>query len=343
MDETVRFGIAGTGRISDWVLKGALEDPRFKAVAVCSRSLGRAREYIASHPEAFGPDAKAYDSIEDMASDPEIDAVYVGTPNNTHLHYTLASLERGKHVLCEKPLGCSVPEVEQMIAASRGKGLVLMEAMISTLNPNFLKAKALMPEIGPVRSYVSSFCQYSSKYEALQKGVMASCFDPRCGGGAMVDIGIYTVYPAVVLFGAPERIGSEVVRYDTPYGKTDIQGSVILRYPGMTAALTYSKVADSVVPTEISGEKGSLVMEQVHICRKAEYIRRGTPKSLGGKPSERSIIGEGLPHDPYFYEFEEFISLVNRNKAGEPVVESAINSHSASLETERIMETALRL
>ena len=342
MQNIVRFGVAGTGRISDWVLKGALEDPRFKAVAVCSRSIERAREYIASHPEAFSPEARAYDSIEDMASDPEIDAVYVGTPNNTHLHYTLAALDGGKHVLCEKPLGCSVAEVEKMIAASHDRGLVMMEAMISTLNPNFLKVRELLPAIGPLRSFVSSFCQYSSKYDALKKGVMANSLDPRSGGGAMGDIGIYTVYPAVVLFGAPEKVSSAVVWYETPFGKTDIQGSVSLQYPGMTASLTYSKVADSVVPTEISGEQGSLVMDQIHICYGARRITRGTPKSLGGKPSETTLLADGLDHNPYFYEIEEFINVVMKNRSGDGAVESMINSHAASLETMRIMGAALK-
>jgi len=268
--------------------------------------------------------------------------IYVGTPNTTHLHYTMVSLMAGKHVLCEKPLGCSVAEVEKMISASRARGLILMEAMVSTLNPNFRKAREAMSKVGTVRSYVSSFCQYSSKYDALQKGVMASCFDPRVGGGALVDVGIYTVFPAVALFGAPEKISSSVIRYRTPVGETDIQGALQLEYPGMTASLVYSKVADSLVPTEISGEKGSVLMDQIHICRKVTHISRGAPKSLGGTPSVETVLGEGLGHSEYFYEIEEFINLVERHRRGERVVESSVNTHAVSLGTERIMEAALR-
>ena len=78
----IRFGIVGTGRISDWVLKGAGQDERVKVTAVCSRSVEAAEAFIDRNPLAA--DAKIYTSVEEMAADPEVDAVYIGTPNQTH-------------------------------------------------------------------------------------------------------------------------------------------------------------------------------------------------------------------------------------------------------------------
>ncbi|MBO6083099.1 MAG: Gfo/Idh/MocA family oxidoreductase, partial [Bacteroidales bacterium] len=92
----IRFGIVGTGRISDWVLQGAIQDPRFQAVAVCSRKADTAAAFISSHPQVFGPDAKAFTSIEAMAACPEVDVIYIGTPNTTHCPYTLAAIAAGK-------------------------------------------------------------------------------------------------------------------------------------------------------------------------------------------------------------------------------------------------------
>ena len=134
----VRFGIIGTGRISDWVLKGAAQDPRIKVAAVCSRTAKAAEAFIARNPMAAG--AKIYTSVEAMTSDPQVDAIYVGTPNQTHCEYTMTSLKAGKHVLCEKPLALNAAEGRRMIEAARESGCLLMEAMVSTLNPNFIAA-----------------------------------------------------------------------------------------------------------------------------------------------------------------------------------------------------------
>lgn len=330
----IRFAIVGTGRISDWILKGALEVPGFKAAAVCSRSAEHARAFIGRHPEAFDGDALVFTDIDEMAACPAIDAVYIGTPNTTHCDYTLRCLSKGKAVLCEKPLACSTPEVLEMVGAARKYGVLLMEAMISTLNPNFLKVKEMLKEIGPVRHYHSGFCQYSSKYDALRKGVVASSFNPLMGGGALADIGVYTTYPMIALFGAPESVESHKVMFPTEYGPVDIQGSAVVKYPDMTASLTYSKVVDSLLPTEICAEGGNILLDAIHICRHVEWAPHAAPTSGRGPQAGRMVIADGLGHDEYFYEFEEFIRLMEAGKT-----ESSINSLDVSLANRRLMDT----
>ena len=164
----LRFGVIGTGRISDWVLKGASQDPRIKVTAVCSRTAEAADAFVKRNPLAEG--AKIYTSVADMAADPQVDAIYIGTPNHTHCDYTITCLEAGKHVLCEKPLAVNAAEGRKMIEKAQEKGLLLMEAMISTLNPNFRAAAERLSEIAPIRNYTSHYCQYSSKYDAYKRG-----------------------------------------------------------------------------------------------------------------------------------------------------------------------------
>jgi len=334
--QKIRFGIAGTGRISDWVLKGAILDERFQATAVCSRSEDNARAFIENHNEAFTKDAKIFTMIEDMASCPEVDAIYVGTPNATHLPYTLAALRQGKHVLCEKPMGQSEAEVRQMIDAAKENDAVLMEAMISILNPIFRKARTRLGELGPIRHYSSSYCQYSSKYDALKKGVVANSFNPKMGGGALPDIGIYTTYPLISLFGYPRKVDSSLVNIPSNEGDVNIQGNVSLHYPGMTANLSFSKAVDSFAPTEICGENGNIIFDQIHIVRKARFIPHGTPMSGRGKSEAGEIIGEGLEKDEYFYEFEEFLNVIENNER-----ESKINTLETSLLNARLMDEIL--
>lgn len=330
----IRFGIIGTGRISDWVLAGAAQDPRIRVTAVCSRSAANAEAFIRRHPIAKG--AVIYTSVDEIASDPEVDAVYIGTPNQTHCGYALACLEAGKHVLCEKPLAVNASEGRMMFDAARKNGCLLMEAMISTLNPNFRNVAVRIGEIAPVRHYSSFFCQYSSKYEALKKGVAASSFHPLYAG-ALRDVGIYTLYPMVSLFGKPDDVHAEVTTFPTPDGPVDVHGTLSCRYEGMTVTLNYSKICDSFIPTEIAGENGNLLLDEVHIARRAQMIPHGVPSSGQGPKAEGETLSEGLPCNEYYYEFKEFADVLEDGR-----IESEINSSATSLAVLEIIDDVLK-
>ena len=329
----VRFGITGTGRISDWVLMGAAQDPRIKIDAVCSRTAGAAEAFIARNPLAAG--AKVYTSVEEMVADPQVDAVYIGTPNQTHCLYTITALKAGKHVLCEKPLALNAEEGRQMVQAARKNGRLLMEAMVSTLNPNFIAVASRISEIAPVRQYSSYFCQYSSKFEALKRGEVGTAFKPGTAG-ALRDVGVYTLYPLVALFGKPSSVKGKLSTWQTPEGETDVYGTAYLGYDGMDATLTWSKTFDSFQPTEIAGENGNLILDEIHIARKAEIVPHAAPTSgLGPKPG-RTVIGEGLPYNEYYYEFKEFADLIDQGKT-----ESYHNSLETSLSVLEIIDRLL--
>ena len=334
----VRFGIIGTGRISDWVLKGAAQDPRIKVAAVCSRTAKAAEAFIARNPMAAG--AKIYTSVEAMTSDPQVDAIYVGTPNQTHCEYTMTSLKAGKHVLCEKPLALNAAEGRRMIEAARESGCLLMEAMVSTLNPNFIAAAARLREIAPIRSYSSSFCQYSSKFEALKRGEVGTAFKPGTAG-ALRDVGVYTIYPLVSLFGRPSEVTGRLTTVKTDEGDADVYGTACLKYEDMDAVLTWSKAYDSFQPTEIAGEKGNLVLDEIHIARKADVLFIGKRENVGDYVNAADIYvsaskSEGLPFNEYYYEFKEFADLVEEGRT-----ESASNSLETSLITLEIMDELL--
>lgn len=324
----IGFGLIGTGRITDWVLRGAREEPRFEAVAVCSRSREKARNFASSHGIPT-----ACEGLDELLSLPGIDAVYVGTPNHTHASIAILCLEAGKHVLCEKPLASNASEAARMIEAARSNGVILMEAMISTLSPNFRKIADMLPSLGKVRRYNASFCQYSSKYEALKAGKVASSFDPLCAGGALMDIGIYTIWPMVSLFGEPEDVEARMTCLDIPgHGRTDLQGQALFTYPGMEAQVSWSKIADSFLPTEIAGENGNLVMDQIHISSSLLWHPHGAPSSGRGERSRGEDLSQPGGHDEYYYEFREFIDCIEEGR------ESRINSPEKSLAVMRIMD-----
>ena len=324
----VRFGLVGTGRITDWVLKGAFEDPRFLAQAVCSRSQENAEIFAAKYNIPG-----IYTDLEAMASSPDIDAVYIGTPNHTHAEIAIKCMNHGKHVLCEKPFASNAEEAERMVAAARKNGVIIMEAMISTLSPNFRKVCELLPQVGNIRHYSASFCQYSSKYDALKNGIVAASFDPLCSGGASMDIGVYTIWPMVVLFGNPSGIFSNLMTYHIPeHGLTDLQGIVDFKYDGFNATVIYSKISDSYLPTEIAGEDGNIILDKIHTCRDLKYIPHAIPSS--GRGTQLMIEDYTITetHDPYYYEINEFLDCIQKGE------DSQINSPERSIMVMRILD-----
>jgi predicted dehydrogenase len=339
----MRFGIIGTGRISDWVLKGAVLEPRFVAAAVCSRSEDTAIAFAAKHSIP-----KTFTDIGLMASDPSIDAIYIGTPNHTHHDIAIECMSHGKHVLCEKPLASNAREVREMIAAARANGVVLMEAMISTLSPNFRMVQERLKSLGTVRHYSGTFCQYSSKFDQLKRIIageedspVPSSFNLERSGGALMDIGIYPIYPMVTLFGRPKSVKANVTTCKVPTsegsGNIDLQGCATFEYDGMSATAMYSKIADSRLRTEISCEDGILSLDQIHITRQVDFIPHGTPTSgRSSGPSKEDIT---VPCDPdeYLCEFKEFIDVIDNGR-----MESTNNSLANSLIVAEIMDEIRR-
>ena len=136
LNRKVRFGVVGTNVITDTVINGGLQDERFEVTAVCSRTQEKAEAFAAKYNIPY-----TFTSIEEMASSDCIDAVYIATPNSCHAAQAIVCMNNGKHVLCEKPFAANAKEVKEMIEVAKANDVTLMEAMISTLNPNFLLLK----------------------------------------------------------------------------------------------------------------------------------------------------------------------------------------------------------
>lgn len=321
----VRFAIIGTNFISDWVIKGAREDSRFELVAVYSRNRETAENFAGKHSTPL-----IFTSLEELAGCSEVDAVYIASPNSMHARQSIMMMKHGKHVLCEKPLASTAQEVTEMIEVAHRHGVTLMEAMKPTLTPNFGVVLENLSRIGKIRQYVSSFCQYSSRYDRYKAGEMLNAFNPELASGAMMDVGIYTLYPLVILFGRPES----VLAYATllPSG-VDGAGTVILQYKDFTATLIYSKIADAYLPTEIQGEEGTISLDKVNIIGEVKlYPRKFATSGIGPAP-EPEMLSSIAAHDEYFYEIQEFINLIEQGRQ-----QSEINSWENSLITLEIID-----
>ena len=317
----IRFGIVGTNFISDWIIAGARQEERFELVAVYSRSQQTADAFAAKHqiPHTFT-------SLEAMAKSQLIDAVYIASPNFLHASQSLLCMQHGKHVLCEKPFASNAREAKTMIAAAEKYRVTLMEAMKPTLTPNFSVVMENLHRVGKLRHYFASYCQYSSRYEKFKAGIPVNAFDPSLSNGAIMDIGVYTIYPMVVLFGKPEKIKAQGVLLETG---ADIFGTVNFEFKnGMNATIIYSKVSDSVLNTEIQGESGNILLDRINLIKQVSYIKGGLASMGKGMMSEPEDLSVETNKDEYYYEIKAFIDLIEAGK-----LESEINSHANSLIT----------
>jgi D-xylose 1-dehydrogenase (NADP+, D-xylono-1,5-lactone-forming) len=196
--DKVRWGILGPGGIANRLLQDAGWASNFTVVAAGSRNLERAQEFTAR----FGI-PRAYGSYEALLADKEVDAVYIGVPNKLHHPMTMLALAAGKHVLAEKPYTRHPAEVTEAFDAADAAGLHLMEAFMWRHSPQTRRLMELLPEVGELQSVRTAFSF------AMEKTVDVR-LDPELDGGALMDVGCYSVSGARLIAGAdPIRVYGE--------------------------------------------------------------------------------------------------------------------------------------
>jgi predicted dehydrogenase len=222
----VRWGIMGAGRISRKFVEALALTSGARVVAVGSRSLedGRAFADALRIPVAHG-------SYEALACDPTVDVVYIGTPHTAHKENTLLCLKNGKAVLCEKPFALNRRDAQAMVDAARLRRVFLMEAMWTHFFPAVAKAKALIAEgaIGEVRMLQSSF-GFRAGWDPEGR-----LLNPELAGGALLDVGVYPVSLAHLVFGREP----DMVKAVAHLGETNVdeQTGILLGYAGGAIAV----------------------------------------------------------------------------------------------------------
>ncbi|MGZ9585749.1 Gfo/Idh/MocA family protein [Paenibacillus marinisediminis] len=316
----IRFGMIGTNKIADEFVKAAAAVDNVRIAAVYSRLNDTAASF--AHKHAI---ARTYTDLDTFASDPELDAIYIATPNIVHAPQAMLFLRHGKHVLCEKPITTNVRELQQLIAAAKQHGVLLMEAMKPACLPAMAELRSLIESIGPVRRAVFSYCQYSSRYDAFKRGEVMNAFKPELGNGSLMDIGVYCVHPLVALFGAPANIHAKGYTLSTG---VDGSGLLTLSYPEMDALISHSKITDSYLPSEIQGEQGTILIDRISTPQQLVLHLRGKEPQILDYTCELPIMA---------YEIQHFANSVEQGLTEAPLV-----PHAVSLETTRIMQEARR-
>ncbi|MDK9696333.1 MAG: Gfo/Idh/MocA family oxidoreductase [Siculibacillus sp.] len=211
-----RWGILSTAKIArELVIPAILDSSNGVVAAIASRDEARAAELARRFgvPRTFG-------SYEAMLADDAIDGVYVPLPTAQHVEWTLRAVEAGKHVLCEKPIALSAPEIDALIAARDRVGVTVSEAFMVTYSPVWAKVRELLASgaIGRLRQVQGAFTYYNRDPANMRNR-------PELGGGGLPDIGVYpTVTTRFATGREPVRVQASLER-DPDFG-TDCWASV---------------------------------------------------------------------------------------------------------------------
>jgi scyllo-inositol 2-dehydrogenase (NADP+) len=294
----LNFGTVGTSWISESFISAAKLSGKWELKSVYSRSTEKAEQFA----EKNGAQAY-YTNLEDMAVSPDIDAVYIASPNSLHFEQAILFLKNKKHVICEKPMFSNLKELDEAYRIAEENGVYLTEAIRNIHTPNLKVLKKELNRAGKLRSAILTYIQYSSRYDLVLKGEAPTVFSPEYSGGALADLGVYPIFLAVALFGEPNKVTYSAVVLPTG---VDGSGTLVLEYPGFICTIVCSKISHSIIPCEIHGEKGTFVLEDAApISSIAFYDSRS---------KERLQFGEEQEEEDMVYEAARFAEIIEKRQ-----------------------------
>jgi predicted dehydrogenase len=261
----------------------------------------------------------AHGSYEDLAADPSVDAIYIGSPHSEHETHALLCLRAGKHVLCEKPLALNAAQAARMIGLARSHDRVLMEAMWTRFLPAMISLRDQIGAgaIGEVRLIQADF-GFQAAFDPESR-----LFAPRLGGGALLDVGIYPLNLAFMLAGEPVEV--QAVANLAPTG-VDAEGAVLLRHPeGQLSLLACSFRADTPRDARIVGTDGTITIGERWWAASRYVVHRAD-----GREEVFQFANRG---GGYTHEAEAFMDLIRSGQ-----LESAVMPPDESLAILRAMD-----
>jgi predicted dehydrogenase len=271
-----RWGILGTGKIAKRFMQAAFYVPEAQVVAVGSREQHTADQFGAQYGIP-----KRYGSYDALLHDAEVEIVYIATPHTLHAENTLAALQAGKHVLCEKPFTINAQQAEQVIRAARASGKFVMEGMWTRCFPvvREIVRRIQTGELGEIR-YLQADFGFRPEFNPASR-----LFAPELGGGALLDVGVYPIALAFLVLGAPKQVVSHATLGAT--GVDELCSMLFL----------YDNGAQAVMSASLQVE----MPKQANICGTLARIQLPAP---WWKPSEAYLIRNDGTTEHLLYPYE---------------------------------------
>ncbi len=308
----IRFGVIGAGRIARTFAE-ALKKTEGCAYAIASRDAAKAEAFKTMHGFEV-----AYGSYEAMLNDPLVDCVYIATPHAFHKAQMLLAIDHGKAVLCEKAFTVNAAEAEEVFARAKAQGVFVMEAMWSRFLPT---VRAVVRRVH--EHVIGTPCRLDIDFSFLGDPNDTRLYDPKLGGGALLDIGVYAITFANLIFGAPERIETTAEMHDQG---VDIAETITYHYVHATATMRVGFTENRPIEARLYGSEGSIRMPWFWQMETAHRYDKG------------GVLIETLSHphraNGFEYQIDEVIRCLEANK-----LESDWMPHRTTLDILRQMDT----
>ncbi len=296
-----KWGILAPGKMSAKFTRGLQLLENAELYAVGSRDLGRAKQFA----EEFGY-KKYYGSYEELASDREVDIIYIASPHSHHHEHALMCLRNRKAVICEKAFALNSNEVEDMIAEAKKQNVFLMEALWPPFQPIYKKTKEIIDggEPGKIIHLDAKFA-FQAPFDPIDRK-----FNLNLGGGSLLDIGIYPVIDALWFMGVPDEITAKASFTET--GSED-SISIIFRYADGRMATLYSSFrTQTTIGCDLLCENGNLSFSR----------GRDMSQRLKVEINDKEIIDYSMIPEGMGYQFEaiEVMKCLDENRLESKVV-----------------------
>lgn len=296
----VKFATIGSSKITQNFIDGTKISGKMQHSAVYSRLYKQGLAFSMANGNL-----PVYTDFEELVKS-DIEAFYVASPNKFHYEQSKFLLEHGKHVICEKSVSAQPSQVEELVGIAKKNNAVFMEALMFMHLPSRHILKAAIEKTGDVKSVNINFCQRSSRYDAYRNGELPNIFNPECETGALLDLGVYCVYPTVYFFGMPKRISAKSSFLSSGVDGT---GSAIFDYGDKLVTLNYSKLCQGMSPSQFVGDEGCVTVDSISTLANINwYDVKGNKEHLWDSETKEKLMSYEAG------DFADFVRNPNENR-----------------------------
>ncbi|KAA1468817.1 NAD(P)-binding protein [Dentipellis sp. KUC8613] len=345
-----RWGIISSGWIASKFVQDLLVDPKSRGVqdivhkvaAIGSRNVDSAQKFIAEHA---GGDAniKAYGTYEDVYNDPDVDAIYIGTPHTFHYINARDAIKAKKHVLVEKPITSNAPELRSLIELAKENNVFLMEAMWTRFQPVALAVKRIIDE-GKLGDPIIVHADLSGDFDIENIPKTHRILDPQLGGGALLDLGPYPlVWAIIALYEHPANnhtlpsVSAAMVK--TPLTNVDRTSAFTLTFPTLAAQAVLSCSINLPCPdpaATLRFRNGNILIPAPPYCPRG-YTVQYFDKPGSGKIEREETVHLDHPGGGWYFQADEVARCVRAGK-----LQSDLWGHDKSLLAMQVFDEVRR-
>lgn len=291
----IKLGIIGTNWITQQFVDAIKLSRKFELTSVYSRHDETAKKFAVKNGAQ-----ETFTDLEQFFAKGQFDTVYIASPNSLHFEQAELAIRHGKNVIVEKPAFSTQKQMTKIQKLLDDNPKVLyFEAARNIHTENFHAIEKKLGQLKTVQGAEFTYSKYSSRYDLVLDGEEPNVFSLKYAGGALQDLGVYTVYDAVALFGMPEETAyfPQLIRTGV-----DGKGTAILRYPEYNVTLNFSKITNSHMTSEIYGLKDLIEIDDAGEINAVIYI---------DDDRNKQVIGNTIDENPMLPEADDFARVIN--------------------------------